>query len=71
MGPLQVRHVGSQASHVFEEVLGNFPVGQLVGHEVPSRYLVPVQERQSVDRGPLQVEHSEWQESQVLVEVLG
>ena len=71
LGPLQVKHVGSQLSQVLVEVLGYFPAGQLVLHVVPSKYFVPMQLWQSDDVGPVQVEHVGSQLSQVLVEVLG
>ena len=56
---------------MFVEVLGYFPAVQVVRHVVPSRYLVPVQVRQSLDVASLQVAHVESHESHVLVAALG
>ena len=46
-----------------------FVAEQAIGQLVPSKYLVPEQERHWVLLGPEHVAHSVWQESQVLVEL--
>ena len=48
-------------------VFAYFPAGQVSKHDVPSRYLTPVQSRQLLDVPAEQVRHSEWQLMQVFV----